>query len=82
MDLLQSAKLENKTFSNPYYLYFAIASTIAYMVVSMFDRVLLGSSVIGFLLGYSEIGLSLGFSVIGSSIGPSVIGSSLSSSQG
>ena len=37
MYLLQSAKLENETFPNPYYLYFPIASTIAYMVVSMRD---------------------------------------------
>ena len=70
MDLLQSAKLENEHFPNPYYLYVPIASTIAYMVVSMFDWILLGSSVIGSLLGYSEIGFSLGSSVIGSSIDP------------
>ena len=70
---LQSTQLENETFPNPYYLYFPITSTIAYMVVSMFDWVLLGSSVIG----YSEIGFSLGSSVIGSSLGRSVIGSSL-----
>ena len=68
VDHLQSAKLENETFSNPYYLYFPIASTIAYIVVSIFDWVLLGSSVIGFFLGYSEIGFFLGYSVIGSSI--------------
>ena len=70
---LQSTQLGNETFLNPYYLYFPITSAIAYMVVSMFDWVLLGSSVIG----YSEIGFSLGSSVIGSSLGHSVIGSSL-----
>ena len=70
MDVLQSAKLEIETFSNPYYLYVPIASTIAEMVVSMFDWILLGPSVIGSFLEYSEIGFSLGSSVIGSSIGP------------
>ena len=69
MDLLQSAKLEKETFPNPYYLYVIIASTIAYMAVSLFDRILLGSSVIGSFLGYSEMGFSLGYSIIGSSIG-------------
>ena len=69
VDLLQSVKLENETFPNPYYLYVPIASTIAYMVVSVFDRVLLGSSVIGSFSGYYEIGFSLGYSVIRSSIG-------------
>ena len=73
MDPPSKNSTRNETFSNPYYLYFSITSTIAYMVVSMFDWVLLGSSVIG----YSEIGFSLGSSVIGSSLGRSVIGSSL-----
>ena len=70
MDFFQSAKLENETFPNPYYLYFPIASTIAYMLVSVFDWV---------LLGFSEIGSSLGYSVIGSSLESLVIGSSLRS---
>ena len=38
----------------------SIASTIAYMVESIFDWVLLGSSVIGSSLGYSVIGSPLG----------------------
>ena len=63
------------------YIIFPIASTIAYMVVSMLDWVLLGSSVIGLFLEYSEIGFSLGSSlepsVIGPSLGYSVIGSVL-----
>ena len=79
MDLVQSAKLENKTFPNPYYLYFPIASTLAHMVVSMFDLVLLGFSVIGSFLGYLVTGFSLGLLLIGTSLAPSVIGSSLGS---
>ena len=67
-DPLQSTQLENETFPNPYYLYFPIASTIAYMVVSVFDWVLLGSLVIGFSLGYSVVGSSLESLVIGSSL--------------
>ena len=74
VDLLQSVKPEKETFPNPYYLYVPIASTIAEMVVSMFDWILLGSSVIGFFLEYSEIGFSLGSSVIGSSLVYSVKG--------
>ena len=80
MDLLLSAELENEIFTRSYYLYFPIASTIAYMVVSVLDWVLLRSSVIGFFLGYSETEFSLGPSVIGSSLGYSVTGSSLGSS--
>ena len=64
---------------NQYYLYFPIASTIAYMMVSIFDWVLLGSSVIGCFLGYSVIRFSLGSLVIGSSLVPSMIASSLGS---
>ena len=69
MDLLQSAKLENETFWNPYYLYASIASTIVYIVVPMFDLIFLGSSVIESFSRYSEIGFSFESSVIGSSIG-------------
>ena len=69
MDLLQSAKLENETFWNPYYLYASIAFTIAYIVVPMFDLIFLGSSVIESFSRYSEIGFSFESSVIRSSIG-------------
>ena len=69
VDLIQRAKLVNETFPNPYYLYLPDTSTITYMVVSMFDWILLGVSVIGSSSGYSEIGFSLGSSVIGSFIG-------------
>ena len=64
MDLLQSAKLENETFWNPYYRYISIASTIAYMVLLMFDLIHLGSSVIRSFSRYPEIGFYLGSSVI------------------
>ena len=77
VDLFQRAKLKNKSFPNPYNLYFPIDSTIPYIVVSKFDWILLESSVIGSLLGYSVIGFSVGSSVIGLSLGSSVIGSSL-----
>ena len=76
-DPLQSTQLENETFPNPYYLYFPIASTIAYMVVSVFDWVLLGSLVIGFSLGYSVVGSSLESLVIGSSLRSSLGSSAL-----
>ena len=80
MDFFQSAKLENETFPNPYYLYFPITSTIAYMLVSVFDWVFLGYSEIGFSL-WSSIGPpaivpSLEYSVIGSSLESLMIGSS------
>ena len=80
----QSIQPDNEIFPNSRQVYFPTVSTIAYMVVSIFDWVLLGSSVIGSFLGYSVVGSSLGSYleslVIGSSLGSSVIASSVGSS--